>query len=67
MIKISDFKFHPSGYGRYIVTYTSPRTNKQWYCNTSDMPLIDETKNADNPKSKNLNILKRLCKSTTKF
>ena len=62
-IKISDFRFLPSGYGHYKVTYTSPVTGKSWTKTTSDMPLIDATKNADgDPKIKDLNELKRLCK-----
>lgn len=61
--KITDFSFLPSGYGHYRVTYTSPLTGKSWTTVTNDMPLIDETKNADEPKQTNLNQLKRICKS----
>lgn len=61
-ISISDFNFLPSGYGHYKVTYTSPNTGKQWTTVTSNMPLIDETKNAEEPKKVNLNRLKSLCK-----
>ena len=52
----------PSGYGHYKVTYTSPTTGKQWTKITSNMPLIDATKNAEEPKQKDLNELKRLLK-----
>lgn len=62
-ISLTDFKFTPSGYGHYKVTYTSPKTGKQWTKITSDMPLIDATKNADEPKKKDLNLLKSLCKN----
>lgn len=62
-ISLTDFKFTPSGYGHYKVTYTSPKTGKQWTKITSDMPLIDVTKNADEPKKKDLNLLKSLCKN----
>ena len=61
-ISLSDFLFSFSGFGHYRVTYTSPTTNKQWTRTTSNMPLIDATKNADEPLQKDLNELKRLCK-----
>ena len=60
--RITDFTFMPSGYGHYKVTYTSPTTGKQWTKITNDMPLIDATKNADEPKQKDLNELKRYLK-----
>ena len=60
--KISDFSFVPSDYGHYKVTYTSPTTGKQWTKTTSNMPLIDATKNADEPKQRDLNELKRFLK-----
>ena len=60
--RITDFTFMPSGYGHYKVTYTSPTTGKQWTKTTSNMPLIDATKNADEPKRKDLNELKRFLK-----
>ena len=61
-ISISDFSFSFSGYGHYRVTYTSPITGKSWPTVTNNMPLIDATKNAESPKIKDLNDLKRLCK-----
>ena len=51
-MKNFDFKF--SGHGHYEVTYTSPKTVKQWTKITTDMSLIDATKNADNPKRKDI-------------
>lgn len=60
---ISDFRFETAGYGHYKVTYTSPVTWKQWTAKTNDMPLIDATKNADEPKRRDLEILKRICKN----
>ena len=60
---IYDFSFIPSGYGHYKVTYTSPVTGKQWTATTNDMPLIDATKNADEPKRRDLETLKRVCKN----
>jgi len=62
-IKITDFQFQFSGYGHYKVTYTNPATGKTWTTTTSNMPLIDATKNAEEPKKKDLNQLKSLCKN----
>jgi hypothetical protein len=62
-MKKSDFQFQFAGYGHYKVTYTSQKTGKQWHKTTNDMPLIDLTKNCDEPKKVNLIRLKRLCKS----
>lgn len=59
---IEDFTFRTAGYGHYKVTYTSPTTGKSWSRTIDDMPLIDATKNAVEPKRKDLNILKRKCK-----
>lgn len=30
LLSINDFQFKPTGYGRYEVTYTSPKIGKQW-------------------------------------
>ena len=62
-IELSDFNFKFVGYGHYEVTYTSPVTDKSWSRITTNMLLIDATKNADNPKIKDLNNLKSICKS----
>lgn len=62
-LSISNFTFEFSGYGHYKVTFYSTLTNKRWSTVTHDMPLIDATKNAESPKIKDLNDLKRLCKS----
>jgi hypothetical protein len=61
-ISINDFDFYFTGYGRYKVRYTSPSTKKQWVAITTDMELIDWTKNADEIKIKDLIRLKRFCK-----
>jgi hypothetical protein len=61
-IRISDFNFQFSGYGHYKVTYFSPVTGKSWTATTSNMPLIDATKNTENPKKVDLNALKKFCK-----
>ena len=62
-ISITDFRFQFVSYGHFQVTYESPVTGKQYKCTTCNMPLIDDTKNADNPKIKDLNLLKKLCKN----
>lgn len=62
-ISITDFSFKFSGYGHYKVTYQSPVTNKKWNKTTDNMPLIDETKNAEFPTQIALNELKRMCKA----
>ena len=61
--EITDFTFEFSGYGHYKVTYTSPKTGKQWTKIISDMTIIDATKNEDNPKRVDLNHLKWMCKN----
>jgi len=62
-VRLSDFLFEFKGHGHYIVTYYSPKTSKAWSATTSDMPLIDATKNEEYPKQVHLVQLKRLCKS----
>ena len=62
---IYDFDFEIAGHGYYKVTYTSPATGKRWTTTTTttnNMPLIDATKNAEEPKRKDLEELKRICK-----
>lgn len=61
-ISIHDFRFKFAGHGHYKVTYTSPKTGKQWRRTINDMTLIDDTKNADEPKKKDLERLKRYVK-----
>lgn len=60
--QLSDFRFEFAGHGHYKVTYSSPKTCKKWHYTTSDMPLIDLTKNAEYPKRKHLDVLKWACK-----
>jgi hypothetical protein len=61
-IQLSDFQFTPSGYGHYKVWYQSPITGKTWAKVISDMTIIDDTKNSDSPKRKDLEKLKRMVK-----
>ena len=57
-ISLSDFAFGFEGAGHCKVTYYSPNTNKWWTALITDMTLIDATKNADDPKIKDLICLK---------
>lgn len=59
---IFNFSFTQTGYGRYDVTYTSPKTGRAYSCTVTDMTLIDATKNEDEPKQSDLIELKRRCK-----
>jgi len=65
-IRITDFNFVFSGYGHYKVTYVNPLNSKSYYCTTSNMQLIDLTKNAEHPKRIHLEQLKKLCKNNFK-
>lgn len=62
-MRLSDFTFRFAGHGHYKVTYTSPVTRKEFSAITCNMPLIDATKNADEPKIKDLKELKQVCKN----
>ena len=62
-IKLSDFSFTFKGSGHYKVTYESPITGKEWSRLITDMTIIDATKNTAYPKIKDLNTLKRICKT----
>jgi hypothetical protein len=61
-ISVYDFRFEFMGRGHYRVTYTSPATGKHWSATVNEMTLIDATKNAEEPKRKDLERLKRVCK-----
>lgn len=43
------FEFRFAGYGVYVVTYSTPTRGDYWRARITDMSLIDETKNADEP------------------
>ena len=43
--------------------YTSPVTGRRWTTRTTDMQLIDATRNSDEPTQVALNALKRACKN----
>ena len=60
-ISITDFNFEFSGHGHYKVSYTYP-SGKTITSTINHMPLIDATKNADEPKKKDLIDLKRTIK-----
>ena len=62
-MKITDFSFTFAGYGHYNVSYTSPKTGKKWSKIINHMPLIDATKNADNPTQTAMKELKQRVKA----
>jgi len=68
-ISIYDFSFLPSGYGHYKVFYRSPKTGKEWWATTSNMELIDATKNTETEdiKVKDLVALKRIAKRISNY
>lgn len=66
-ISLLDFTFKFSGYGHYKVKYTSPVTGKSWTHVTTNMPLVDATKNKDFPKKKDLEYLKWCCKNKRSY
>ena len=66
LISISNFDFKKTGSGSYLVTYRS-NFGKEFTASTNNMPLIDLTKNADEPKKVDLNRLKRVCKEVNKI
>jgi len=62
-LSITDFEFTFAGRGHYKVRYRTPLKRTKYDKVTDDMPLIDATKNTDNPKQKDLRALRRLCRS----
>ena len=56
----SDFTLTFKYWGMYQVTYQST-DGKRYTCTTSDMSLIDLTKNCENPTQRNLAILRSKC------
>ena len=60
--KLNYFEFTAASYGRYFVTYKSPKTGREWVRAVEDMGLIDATRNADEPKQADLNRLKKFVK-----
>lgn len=58
----TDFKFKFAGYGHYLVTYTSPITQKQWSAVLNNMPLVNSVLHKEEPKRKDLESLKKTIK-----
>lgn len=48
-IDYSNFDFERAGYGCYKVKYTTPHRGDYYIAKITDMELIDDTKNADEP------------------
>ena len=61
-VQLKNFEFTPASYGRYFVTYKSPKTGREWVRTVEDMGLIDKTRNADEPKKADLQRLKKFVK-----
>jgi hypothetical protein len=61
-LSITNFNFYFVSYGHYKVTYTNEKNGKQYSKITTDMQLIDATRNEDSPKQKDLQRLKKICK-----
>ena len=61
-LSISDFTFRFMYPGHYRVTYTTPIRGLKYSNVITDMTIIDDTKNSDNPTQKNLKHLRNLCK-----
>jgi hypothetical protein len=57
----SDFEIKPQSYGRYMVTYTSPKTKKSWSVSLTNVELIEIIRT--NPSARLLNYIKWLCKN----
>jgi hypothetical protein len=60
--KLTDFTFRFKNRGAYTITYTSPKTGKTWKKYITNMGIMDKTKNADEPKLKDLELLKYIVK-----
>lgn len=56
---IADFKFVFAGYGHYLIYYTAPATGQIFKRLTDDMPLIDATKNTEEPLQADIDKLLR--------
>lgn len=59
--EIEDFEISPLSRGYYHVTYTSPKTKKQWSKEIDDHELIEKIKEGKNLVT-NLTRLKWICK-----
>lgn len=58
MITIEQFRFEFAGYGHYWATYTTPNRGDYWRHIINCMPLIDATKNAENPTQRDMKLLR---------
>lgn len=59
----NDFIFKFAGHGHYNVTYISPNTGRTWARLIDDMTIVDAVYFEEQPKQKDLQILKRLIKN----
>lgn len=61
-MKPTEFKIQFISYGHYRVIYTSPKTGREWSRVTDNTPLIDAVKGVEDPRQKDMEMLKKLCK-----
>ena len=65
---LEGFTFRKVSSGAYIVTYESDydrKVGRYWQNRIEDMTVIDATKNADEPKRKDVELLRRIVKRGT--
>lgn len=58
---LSQFSFNFSGYGHYVVTYTTPSGRYMYRVTINDMTLIDATRNAKWAKLEDIKWLRYAC------
>lgn len=61
-LTLSQFSFQFYGHGHYLVVYTT-KTGREYKTVISDMTIIDNTKNSDSPKQKDLKDLAFICRN----
>lgn len=59
---LHQFTFKKVGYGCYRVTYTTERRGDYWVANIRDMPMIDDTLNAEWAKTQDIDNLRKFVK-----
>ena len=65
-LKKSQFLFTFTGYGHYKVEYTTANERLKYIATITDMTIIDEVKNEEYPKQKDLKYLAQLVRRKSK-
>ena len=60
-LSINQFSYKRKGYGQYEFTYTI-KSGKEYTNYSTDSEIFDLTFNSENPKLKDLKILRNICK-----